>query len=114
MFSLVMLVFNLVLIAVVGTIFVVKYREAVGSKWQRTLAATQGSASLLWHYTVLFASDLLLWSEKAAEFFNLTEVQGVIAKLNPQLMAAALIVVTVVGIGARLRGLVRQWKEQSA
>lgn len=108
--SLVLFLFNAGLVGVVGVVFAKKYRAAEGTAWQRVLRATQDSASMLWNYLILFASDLLAWSEKGSEALNLPEVQQFLTEhVKPTMLASVLAVIAVIGIAARLRGLIRQW-----
>lgn len=108
--SLVLFLFNAGLVGAVGIVFAKKYRAAEGNTWQRVLKATQDSASMLWNYVILFASDLLAWSEKGAEAFNMPEVQQFLTDhVSPKRLATVMAVIAVVGIAARLRGLMRQW-----
>lgn len=108
--SLVLFLLNAGLVGIVGVVFAKKYRAAEGTTWQRLLKATQDSASMLWNYTVLFSADLLAWSEKGAEAVNLPEVQQFLTDhVSPKMLASVMAVIAVVGIAARLRGLMRQW-----
>lgn len=90
-------------------LFVISYQKSEGAWYQRAYRATHDSAVMLWSYFLLFASDLLLWSDKAAELV-VPQIQANIDKIPTQYVAIALAVITGINMLARLRGLIAAWK----
>lgn len=108
MLTVIFLVVNALLVSGVASIFVMKYRAAVGTTWQRSVIAAHDSAVMLWQYIVLFAADILAWSEKGAEALNLPEVQQFLtAYVTPKMLAGVVAGIAVITIVARLRTLLR-------
>ncbi len=106
------MIINALLIAVAsvlvyaGYIVVSNYRAATGSTWQRVLAASKNSATVLWSYFVMVGSTLMGWSVNAADALNLPDVRNFIqAHLTPEMFATTLFVIGLVTVAARMRTL---------
>lgn len=93
-------------VAFFGWRFAQTFRAAVGSPWERALAAAKDSATVLWQYVVAFAGVAIAWAAQAADYLNLPEVRGFIQQnLQPEYVGAAFMAIAVVSIVARLRTL---------
>lgn len=88
--------------------FVVKFKEAEGSVWGRTLAGARDSATVFWGGVLYVAGAIVDLAEKAADFLNLPEVTTFINNyFPPKYVAIGLMVIGGVTILARLRTLFR-------
>lgn len=108
MLSLFFLVINVLIVSSVASIFIIEYRAATGTMFQRAVSAAHDSATMLWQYIVLFSANLLAWSEKGAEALNLPDVQSFLTEhVKPGMLATVMTGIAIVTIVARLRGLWR-------
>lgn len=96
------------LVAFLAYDFVSEYRAAVGSAWERAIAAGKGSATILWaRLTMLVAalSDLLT---QAADWLNAPGVaDGIRSVLKPEYVAVFVVGLALVTELARRRSLNR-------
>lgn len=77
-----------------------------GTIWDRLLATSKESATLLWSKVLALAGTLISWAALLSEYLNLPEVQHFItAVLKPEHVGIALIVIAGVTAAARLRSL---------
>jgi hypothetical protein len=107
MFTAIVLIATAAIFAACATWFLRSYRAATGTTWQRLLAASKDSATVLWGYIVGLAGTLLTWSVTAADFFNAPEVRTFVeTNIKAEYLGAALTVIALVTIAARLRTLV--------
>ena len=86
--------------------FVRAYRAASGTLWQRLLATSRHSATILWQrFTIALAAfaDALVW---LAELLNAPGVaEPIKSMLQPQYVAALMVAIAIVGELARRRTL---------
>lgn len=88
--------------------FIVKFREAEGTVWERTLAGAKDSATIFWGGILYVAGAIVDLAEKFADFLNLPEVTGFINNyFPPKYVAVGLMVIGGITILARLRGLLK-------
>lgn len=86
--------------------FFVLYTKATGTVWQRALAATRESATILWARAVMFLASLSSLIVEAGSVLGMPEIADAIKSvLSPQGMAILMIVVAIVSERARRRSL---------
>lgn len=83
-----------------------RYRDAVGSPWQRLLSAGRDSATILWQRFVIVVTGLAGTLGEAADWLNEPALKDAItAALKPEYVAAFTIAVALITIAARKRTL---------
>lgn len=107
MLNLILTLIVLAVVAFAAVKFVMRYREAEGSPWQKALTAAKGSATVLWQYAIMAGSFLMAGASQLGDAANMPEIRTFIqAKLSPEMFAGVLFAVALVTIFARLRSLV--------
>lgn len=90
-----------------------QFAKAKGSTWQRMLAASFNSATILWSYLVAIGAAILAFISALAEVLGMTEVRDMIQKtISAEFLGITLAGIMVITIIARLRTiLVRDSRE---
>ena|SRR5690349_18417867 len=109
MFTAIVLIATAAILAACAYWFVRSFRAATGTTWQRLLAASKDSATILWSYIVGAVGTLITWSSTAADALNLPEVNSFLTTYvapYPKALGAIVAGIALVTIVARLRTLV--------
>lgn len=84
----------------------VTFQTETGSTWQKLLAATKDSATVLWSYIVGGAGMLIMSADKLADALNMPQVTSFIQQyLSPTSVGIAMCVIAIITVIARLRTL---------
>lgn len=94
----------LVLAAYVSYVVVSSYLSTSGTWWERLLAASQNSATILWSKFVMLIGFATAGMDSVADLLGMPEVKDVIqSAMKPQYVALFVVVVAAVTILARKR-----------
>lgn len=89
----------------VGATFAVSYYKSEGSWWQRLLAASRESATILWNKAVILATGLITGVATLADKLDPGTAEQIKTILPPNWVAGFMVAVAVISIVARLRTL---------
>lgn len=107
------MIFNIVILCVLAAVIiaittklVAGYKAATGTIWERVFSGAHDSATMLWGYITTAGGLGLVWADRAAQFFNLTEVQAFLSQhLSATSVGIAFTIIAVITIIARTRSL---------